>query len=172
MKTESIAVARGSIVAEVYDVRQIENEAWSNLSKADRLQLLQAGLYKPVQTVATTNTTCIGLDEARALSLVPPGEVDPVATFDVGTDDTAPTYNDTELGNNVYSADLVSFSADGNDFNAVAFLDTTEANDNTLVEGGLVSEAGRLLNHSTFTSIDKTPNREVTIDITITFTAQ
>lgn len=145
------AAARGRVTATVYEVRE-------------------DGTREQVAQHTSPNQILHGWDEQAIRVGATGGDayVDESAGFKVGTDNTAPAYTNSDINNPVYTADLVSVTVDTNQLNVEAFLDTTEANGNDLVEGGLVSEGDTVYNHATYTAITKTENREVVYNITIT----
>ena len=93
--------------------------------------------------------------------------------FKIGTDATAPTVSDTDLGTavNINGSPTKAFvtgypTLDETNFQVTVrcFVNSTEANGNTLVEFGLFNTDGSALmwSHSTHTAISKTTSIEVT----------
>lgn len=85
----------------------------------------------------------------------------------VGTDNTTPTVGDTTLGNEVLRKARQEFTRGTSDVIISLFLNSLEANGNSLKEVGMfdAASAGNLQERSIFTTITKTSSIEVWIDI-------
>lgn len=80
----------------------------------------------------------------------------------VGDDDTAPTGNDTSLGNETFRDSFLQNGTTLNSFFAEIFLDTTKNNGNDIKETGLFDApaGGNMFNRSLTNVITKTNNVE------------
>lgn len=92
-----------------------------------------------------------------------------ISHFAVGTDSTTPKATDGGLLSETLRTQLQSETDAGKDFEATGFLDSTEANGNTLVETSLEtkSSGGHSVNRAVISDIDKTSSKLATIDFTI-----
>jgi hypothetical protein len=104
----------------------------------------------------------------------------------LGTDAASGTStSDTDLNTRVYSETVTDHADNGNELLASTFIDSTEANGNTVDEIGLFTgdisgiASGNIassapddvfmLNHATFASVTKDNTKTVTFDVTLTF---
>lgn len=171
--TES-ATATANVVVRVFDVEKLRDywPRWGRLPRSVRADLVA---QTPADRVTKHhNTTCVGLHEylARVLDNNTNVADKTGSHFAVGTDDTEPTPGNTKLNSEVFRNTIRDSSVAGNTVEATAFLDTAEANGNTLVEFGLLSSdndgSDILWNHSLISEISK--DDETTAEITATLT--
>ena len=164
------ATTSGNTHVAVYDLTASEQAVYDDLSPPTRAAYLAA--RGADRTAMYANTTCIGLDQYRTRNLSQAlREQDTPDELALGVSDAATAYEDTALSDEVGRTDVSSYEVigDGTTLLMSAHLDTNQLNGETLVEGGLVSERGRLLTHLTFDPIDKTPTRAATFTIRLTF---
>ena len=85
----------------------------------------------------------------------------------VGDDNTAPTAGDTTLGNELFRNARQEYTEGVSDVVISLFLNSLEANGESLVEVGLfdAASAGNMLQRSLVTTITKTSGLEVWIDV-------
>ena len=171
--TES-AAATANVVVRVIDVATLRDHwpRWDRLPRSVRADLVAR---TPADRVSKHhNTTCVGLHEylARVVDDDTNAADETASHFAVGTGDTEPAAGNTELNNEVFRNTIRESSVAGNAVEATAFLDTAEANGNTLVEFGLLSSdtggSDLLWNHSLISEITK--DDETTAEITATLT--
>jgi len=96
----------------------------------------------------------------------------------LGTDGSSGTStSNTDLNNRVYSEAITDHADNGKELLASTFVDSTEANGNTVDEIGLFTGDPAnlanaevfMLNHATFTDVTKDNTKTVTFDVTLTF---
>lgn len=169
---------RGEVDIALYDVAEVREEidGWDDLAKAGKHAALQRADVEPVEQYSTTNTTVDSLHQYLVDNLDPEQAVDENAThLAVGTDNTQPATGDAALGNEVYRTELTDVIDNGTDLTTSTFLDSTEANGNTLREVGLytadAATGGMLLNHALISEIPKDGSSTATIDVELQFQA-
>lgn len=141
-----------------------ENPKWVKRELAKRT--------KPDREQHNANTTVDGLHEYIVDNLDPSQSVNLDAShLAVGTGTTQPASGNTSLNNEVFRVATTDDSDNGTTLFTSTFLDTSEANGNTLEEVGLftASSGGTLLNHSLISSIPKDDETTATIDVSLTF---
>jgi hypothetical protein len=168
----------GRVRVEVYDVHTLRDETggeWDSLSRAERERLCIGGLVTPNMRSVQSNVTTQNLDEYRVSNLDPFDTANVNAShmaFGIGT--TTPQHSNTALNDEVYRTAVTESDQTGGDLDLVTFLDTGEANGNTLTEVGMFTDdaiaGGMLLNHALITSVEKTNMKTVTTTVTLTFT--
>ncbi|MFB1066435.1 hypothetical protein [Natrinema sp. H-ect4] len=162
-----------NIRVQVHDIEDLRETSpnWDDLSERERLEVTRR--VDPVQTHSTANTTTIDLHEYHVENLDPATSRNEDAShLAVGNDDsTVPSSGNSSLNNEVYRTGISDSSVKGDELFTSTFLDTTEANGETLVEVGLftASSGGTLLNHSTIDPIGKTTDNTATIDVSLTW---
>lgn len=92
-----------------------------------------------------------------------------VANILFGTDDAAPTLNDSGLGNEVASKAASNEDGATGEFTSHAKLTTAEANGNTIQEVGEEESDGTLLARIVHAGIDKTSSFELEARLTKTY---
>lgn len=169
---------RGEVDVALYDVDELRDavDGWDELGKAAKRAALLEADVEPVKQHSTTNTTVDDLHRYLVDNLDRDQDVNENAThLAVGTDDAAPTTADGALGNEVYRAALTDVIDNGTDLTTSTFLDSSEANGNTLREVGLytadAATGGILLNHALITEIPKDDTKTATIDVELQFQA-
>lgn len=123
------------------------------------------------------NTTCVELDEYRALDTAQSEDVDDDADrIAVGTGDATPQYSNRTLNAPITDeeGDPVAFRIDEYEVNGTevtmnGFLGTQQANGETIAEASVVSNEGRQWNHATHTPYDKSNSESVTYEATFTY---
>jgi hypothetical protein len=141
-----------------------ENPKWVKRELARRTE--------PDREQHNANTTVDGLHEYIVDNLDPSQSVDLDAShLAVGTGTTQPASGNSSLNNEVFRVATTDDSDNGATLFTSTFLDTSEANGNTLEEVGLftASSGGTLLNHSLISSITKDDETTATIDVSLTF---
>jgi len=141
----------------------------------ERIEALLAVEPPTPDVEKTTNTTVDALHEYFVDELDPSQTVDLEAShLAVGTDGaTGTNTGDTSLNNEVYRTSITDSIDNGKDLLSSTFLDSSEANGNTIDEVGLFSSdtGGTMLNHATITAITKDSSKTATIDVTLEFRA-
>jgi hypothetical protein len=89
-------------------------------------------------------------------------------TIAVGTSTTTPVAGDTGLGASVFSAVITSRSRSSTSISFKLFIDTTQANGNTLTEAGLFHDGVNVDHALLSASIAKTSSKNVTITVQLT----
>lgn len=177
MGVSSKQATYGDVRVAVHDRDPLERAASSHglefdsLGKQERHELARG--VAPTEVWETTNTTVKGLHE-WIVDALHPGTTESAETIEylaVGTDGTTPTSDDSSLGNEVYRVTNTDRENRGRDLRTSTFLDTTEANGNTLREVGLFTESsgGLMVNRALISEIVKNNRKTVTIDVTLKF---
>lgn len=177
VQTHETATAEANVRAEVYDVavlRYIE-PCWDALP--DRAKIQVAREAPALLEIEDHNTTCIEMDESRVEQLdatTPDSNIGPADVMEIGDDATTPAYDNRSLNNKIADFDIAEYDASGTDLILNGVLGTEQGNDaaNELTEIGVRTTSGHFLNHSTFTSFEKTNNRSVVFEVTLSFTNQ
>jgi len=86
----------------------------------------------------------------------------------VGTGTTTPVAGDTALANQVYRAGITNRARSGTSIAFKLFIDTTQANGNTITEVGLFHDGVNVDRALLAASVIKTVSKNVTITITLT----
>lgn len=88
----------------------------------------------------------------------------------IGSDNTAPDVTDTALGSEITRESLVDEDILIDTYSTYIFLDTTEANGNTIREMGAFNQAsgGTMFNRALTNEIAKDSTKEVTVQLDIT----
>lgn len=143
-----------------------ENPKWVKRELAKRTE--------PDREQHHSNTTVDGLHKYIVDNLDPSQSVNKTAShLAVGKGTSQPASGDTSLNNEVTRVQTTDDSDNGTTLFTSTFLDTTEANGNTLEEVGLFTAAsgGTMLNHALISSITKDDETTATIDVSLTFNA-
>lgn len=171
----------GELAIQIHDVDDIRarHPDWDELSKAEKLQV--ARRVAPTERQEVSNVQLNGLHEYlvdhfdRSQSVVDRE----FEEFAVGTDNTTPAATDTGLGSEVYRTSLANSVDQDRDVLVTGFLDSTEANGNTLREFAIlannVSNTSDVVvaNRALFDpEIQKTDQKTVTIDVTLGWRSQ
>lgn len=181
MTTSELGI-EGRIDKRVYDTAQLRDsfDSWDTLTKTEKLELTRE--VEPIEEETIWNVTTDSLHQYFVDNLNP-DNTDPEANVSaswlgLGIDGgSGVNTSDADLNNRVYSEQVTSHSDNGKELLASTFLDSGEANGNTLDEIGLFSGDPAnlanadvfLLNHATFTSVTKDNSKTVTFDVTLTF---
>lgn len=172
MELSDTAVATGTVRIRVYDNATVRNQVPGFGALSPTETVAQLAECEPLREEIRPNTTCTGLDELRVDNLDENQSINEKATtLHVGDDNTTPAYSNTSLNNKVAETDVASTEDQTTDLKTTSVFGTNQANGETLVECGLVSQGDRLLNHSTFSSVDKTSSISVTIEVTLQFSS-
>lgn len=165
MNTHSISGSRDNIRVNLYDVDT------RGLSRRNAHELLRQ--TEPEHTITSHNTACIGLDRLRAVKLNAGLDTldDKIAKLAVGTGTDTPTYANELINNEQKQLEIIEYETDGTDVIVNTVLGSEELNDlsSDITECGLISDSGRLLNHSLFSSFEKTARRAATFQVTLSF---
>ena len=177
MTTDTISVT-GRIDAKAYSAETLP-DYWDELSDKDKLEATRD--LEPDEEHTEYNTTVFGMHEYFAINLDPTQTLEEDVThLAVGDDNTGPMSSNDTLNNEVFRKSVTDYAQTDNELLASAFIDSSEANGETLREVGLFAggaEPGddefpdRMWNHSTIASIEKDNTRTITIDVTLTFSA-
>ena len=149
-------------------------ECWQSMSDSERLKYLQD--VDPVASDTTYNTTVAGMHEYFAINLDPTQTLqEEITHLALGDDDSTPATSDDSLNNEVFRKATTDNSQNQNNLTASTFIDYTEANGNTIREVGLFAgpdTSDRMWNHAVVSDIVKDSDRTITVDITLTFSAE
>lgn len=154
----------------VHDVSSIDK--WDELSIDEKLELLRD--LTPEQSDHVHNTAVAGLLQYIVDNLdIDQSTNENASHLAIGTDDTTPTVNDSALGNEVHRNAVTSTTDGGSSLQITTLFDTGEANGNTLVEVALftASSGGTMLNRAIISDVEKTDQKTLTVDVTLTFSA-
>ena len=177
MTTDTINIT-GRIDTKAYSAETLPDN-WDELSDKDKLEATRD--LEPDEENTDYNTTVFGMHEYFAINLDATQTLEEDVThLAVGDTDTDAVSSNDTLNNEVFRKGVTDYAQTDNELLASTFIDSTEANDNTLREVGLFAgglepgDAGfpdRMWNHSTIAAIEKDDTRTITIDVTLTFTA-
>lgn len=84
-----------------------------------------------------------------------------INTAKVGTDDTAPSASDSDLGSSVATMSTTDGTVSKNTYTVKATLGSTQGNGNTLNEVGLFFSGGTIYTRETHPDLEKTSADEV-----------
>lgn len=123
---------------------------------------------------STHNVTCTGWHEQLAALANPQNDFaaveDPPSTVAFGNDASSFAVSDTALNNKIGEVPLTDPSNRGDVWSMSEQVASTELNDNTLREMGIVSESGTLYNHAALPSpIPKDSDLALIIEATVPF---
>ncbi|AGM11358.1 hypothetical protein M199_gp028 [Halogranum tailed virus 1] len=172
----------GVIETKVHDVSDLQeaHPDWDEMSKKEKLAATKD--VEPTFTDVEYNVTTDLLHEYFVDNLDPDNtaaEANVSASWlALGTDGGSGTAtSDTDLNNRVYSEAVTDHADNGKELLASTFIDSTEANGNTLDELGLFTDDPAnlanpevfMINHSSFAAVTKDNSKTVTFDVTLTF---
>lgn len=173
-RIKSSVPIQDNVEVSIHDIDDLRKEVpgWDSLSKLEKMEA--ARNVDAIEEDSASNTTCIGLHEYIVDNLDSNQSVnESVSHLAVGDNDTAPASGNVNLNNEVGRFSVTSVNDAGSLLDISTFLDTSEANGNTLKEIGLTNQAtvsgDILFNHSTISDIVKTSNKTATIDVTLEF---
>lgn len=170
---DSIPEIEDNVYCQIHHIDDLRKEfpEWDSYSKQKRMRL--ARTVEPVQTESSHNVTCTGFHEYIIDNIDTNQSVnDDASHLAVGDDDTSdPVASNTDLNNEVGRFSVTNTFDNGSSLDVSTFLDTSEANGNTLKEVGLVNQSSStgdiLFNHSLISDIVKTSEKTATIDVTL-----
>lgn len=177
LRATSRQATHGDIRVAVHGADSLRRAARDRDLEFDRLSRDQraalARTVEPDWADETTNTTVRDLHEWIVNQLDPdssPGSRT-LEYLAVGTDGSDATVGDAALGNEVYRVVHTERENRGRDLWTSTFLDTTEANGNTLQEVGLVTQSsgGMFANRAVIAEVEKNSKKTCTIDVTLKF---
>ena len=147
---------------------------WDKMSDKEKLSALNGVEADEEQT--DYNTTVFGMHEYFAQELDPTQTVsEDVTHLAVGDDDTDPNVNNDTLNNEIFRKEVTDHSQNGEEILASTFIDTDEGNGQTFREVGLFAGPDTtdvMWNHSTIAAIEKDSTRTITVDVTLSFSAE
>jgi hypothetical protein len=148
-------------------------EKWPNWDEYRKPRKRVLAAQTPAATLSIArNTTVDGLHESIVDFLDPNQSISLSASeLALGDGTAAPASANISLNNEVLRIPVTDSADRGTSLFTSTFLDTSEANGQTLEEVGLVSSptGGTLLNHSLIDTIDKNDETTATIDVTLSF---
>ena len=172
MTAHSELTITGRIDTKAYSAETLPDN-WDELSDEEKLATTRD--LDADEEYTDYNTTVFGMHEYFAINLDPTQTLEEDVThLAVGDDNTSPATTNDALNNEVFRKAVTDHSQTDNELLASTFIDSTEANGETLREVGLFAgpdAADRMWNHSTIAAIEKDGTRTITIDVTLTFTA-
>lgn len=172
----------GVIETKIHDVSDLKDAypEWDDMSKQEKMEATKS--VEAEQEFVDYNVTTDALHEYFVDNLDPDNtapEANVTAShFALGTNGAGGTATtDTDLNTRVYSEPVTDHADNGKELLCSTFIDSTEANGNTVDELGLftgdpanIANADVfLLNHSSFTAVTKDNSKTVTFDVTLTF---
>lgn len=171
---ENITIS-GEVTTSAYSTADLP-ETWNKLSDKERLDYLKT--TEPEEQVVETNTTTIGMHEYFAENLDPSDgtlnlQADHLA---LGTDSTTPDSTNRSLNAEYFRTDTNDGIVSGNELQVDTLIGSSEANGSTIREVGLFTDTNgganeRMLNHSVIADIQKDNTRNITIEVTLTFSS-
>lgn len=168
------STAVGTVTVREYTVADVQAAVpnWGTLDReAKRTRLHDLA---PQRAHTTSNVVLDEWHEHIVDLLDPSQAVDAadITHFAVGDDATEPSSADTGLGNEVYRTTTDTQRDAGKDLEVSGFLDSTEANGETIRETALVTGpdvSDLTVNHALVTETPKDETKLVTIDYTLQF---
>jgi len=180
--TNSSATITGRIEKQVHDVSDLrdDHDNRGEMSRSEKLAATRE--TEPVEEETVYNVTTDRFHEYFVDNL-DPGNTSAEANLSadwvgLGTDGGSGTAtSDTDLNNRVFSESVTDHADNNKDLLCSTFVDSTEANGNTLDELGLFTGDPAnlanadvfLINHTTFSAVTKDNSKTVTFDVTLTF---
>jgi hypothetical protein len=161
-----------NILCRTHDIQTLQDE-WPNWDEYRKPRKRSLAAQTPASTVSISrNTTVDGLHES-IVDLLDPNQTVSLSASELALGDGAasPASANTRLNNEVIRIPVTDSADRGTSLFTSTFLDTSEANGQTLEEIGLVTQpsGGTLLNHSLIDTIDKNDETTATIDVTLSF---
>lgn len=182
-ETSTTVGVNGEIEANVYDISIIRQQFddWESLSKQEKYDVLKC--ESPVETVNSCNVTTTNLHEYIVRDLHPnkTSSADNISATHAGIGDDAASgtsSSDNNLNNLLVSKELLDHVANGKTLDATFLLESTDANQKTIDEIGIasgdlnnvnVNDDVFLLNHASFTPIEKNNKNSITFTVKLTF---
>lgn len=182
-KTNTTVDIHGEITANVYDNSRLkkENNQWNLLSQDEKMEVLES--ESPTKTRHSCNVTTVDLHEYIVRDLHP-GKTSPadnITASHAGIGDDASSgvvSSNTNLNNLLVSKQILDHIANGTTLTATFLLESSEANGKAIDEIGIASgdltnissnNDVFLLNHASFTEIQKNNKNSITFTIELTF---
>jgi hypothetical protein len=167
---KSTTTTEENILCRTHDLPTLQDKYpdWGEYSRPERHHLTA---QTPAETVSIhRNITVDGLHESIVDLLNPSSSNTPaVSELALGDGDSPPVSGNTSLNNEVERIAVTETSDRGTSLAVSTFIDTGQANGETIREVGLVDSGGTLLNHALVTPIDKDDETTATIDVTLSF---
>ena len=143
---------------------------WPALDPREKLATIRAYTPPPTTAGRDGNSTTTALHRHITAAIDPEQETtDYVSRLAVGTDGASGSdYRNTELNNEVGRTDITDTVYDDTDpiLQTTTFADSTQFNDETIDEIGIISEDGDLWNHAVLgTPIEKTNAKTFVVDV-------
>lgn len=167
--TENVTVRVTEDPVAIFDETDFNRSEFSETSDANSNTV--------VSEETVSNTTCVELDEYRALDTAQSEDVeDDADRFGVGSDATTPAYSNRTL--NAPSLDeegepvtfqIDEYEVDGTEVTMNGFLGTQQANGETITEAAIISIEGRQYNHAVHNSFEKSNTESVTYEAVFTY---
>lgn len=165
----------GQVTASSYSTESLPAD-WDDRSDSEKIDYLKS--EQPEEQVVETNTTTIGMHEYFAENLDPSdGTLNLQADYlALGTDATTPDSTNRSLNAEYFRTDTNDGIVSGNELQVDTLVESSEANGSTIQEVGLFTDTNgganeRMLNHSVIADIQKDDTRNITIEVTLTFSA-
>lgn len=171
--TRDTATATDEVRVRTYDedLARLVEPRFDLFPDREKLQVLRA--LEPERDETVSNTTCVGLDEARALALDQSRTVDDKADrIGVGNGGAGGTaYANRSLNSPLETTDIVEYEVAGTQIIMDAYLsgDTEDTVGSLLSEMSVVSEQGRQFIHATFTEFEHLAGQGVQLEATLIF---
>jgi hypothetical protein len=173
---------KGRIDTKVHDessLREVVDD-YDSLSREEKLELTREVEPEYEDTVYNVTTDSLHQYFVDNLDSAQTDAKDNVSVSHLGLGDdgtSGTSTSDTDLNNRVYNESVTDVADNGKELLASTFIDSTEANGNTLDELGLFSgdpanlanDEVFLMNHATFADVTKDNTKTVTFDVTLQF---
>lgn len=150
---------------------------WPALTREEKYRLLRAYRGNPRalgREERVGNITTDSLHAYLAASIDPEQSVDEGASMlVVGRGDTSPSTTNTDVNDRIGTTGVTDtiYSASTGELQVTTFVDSTQFNEETIREVGVLSDADSLWNHAVLgTSIEKSNVKTFTIDVFFTIT--
>lgn len=182
-KTNTTVGIHGEITANVYDNSRLKQETnqWQSLSQDKKIELLTS--QSPLKTRHSCNVTTVDLHEYIVRDLHPDktSPADSITASHAGIGDDAGSgvvSSNTNLNNLLVSKEILDHVANGTTLTTTFLLESSEANGKAIDEIGIASgDLNKisnnndvfLLNHASFTEIQKNNKNSITFTIELTF---
>lgn len=181
--SHSSAQITGRIDAQVHNIDDLQAQVdrdWGSLSETEKLSVVRETEPETEETVYNVTTDRF---HQYFVDNLDPGQSAAkdnltASHLGLGTDGGSGTAtSDTDLNTRVFSKSVTDHADNTKDILCSTFIDSTEANGNSLDElglytgdpSGLANKDVFLINHTTFGTVSKDNSKTVTFDVTLSF---
>lgn len=153
---------RGRIEIQIHDIL-VRRDA--------RGRFLKGGYQKRLARRVVTENLVVGGGLTWLCERMRAGALQPITTYQLGTDATAPATGQTALIAASYSAPFTKSNVAGSVLTIMLHLGRTQGNGPTYVEGGMFTGDGTMVARGTFAGVTKVNTQTMTVVHTITLSA-